>query len=147
MSPPLQPPLIPQRSQILLMQMITLHPEQHIRHRNQRQCHKQVNPTPSHKRKPTIHKILINANADRPPPRYLSMKTCINVQQKNSPESCIIPQITPKFERLIHPSPTVHAAHFVLECSQPRRHVRNLGHYLIASLMHSTIYLTSSSVT
>lgn len=53
MHPPLQPPLIHQRSQILLMQIITLHPEQHICHRKQRQCHKQVNPTPSHKRKPT----------------------------------------------------------------------------------------------
>lgn len=52
MHPPLQPPLIHQRSQILLMQMITLHLEQNIRHRKQRQCHKQVNPTPSHKRKP-----------------------------------------------------------------------------------------------
>ena len=50
---PLQPPLLPQRSQILLMQMIILHLEQHIRHRKQRQCHKQVNPMPSHKRKPT----------------------------------------------------------------------------------------------
>lgn len=48
-----KPPLLPQRSQILLMQMIILHHEQHIRHRKQRQCHKQVNPMPSHKRKPT----------------------------------------------------------------------------------------------
>ena len=47
------PPLLPQRSQILLMQMIILHLKQHIRHRKQRQCHKQVNPMPSHKRKPT----------------------------------------------------------------------------------------------
>ena len=71
----LQTPLPPQRSQIRLMQMITLHPEQHIGHRKQRQCHKQVNPMPSHKRKhTTIHKTLINATADRPPPRYLSMK-------------------------------------------------------------------------
>lgn len=64
------------------MQIITLHPEQHIRHRKQRQCHKQVNPTPSHKRKPmsrrkprnsqdsyqcqcrpTTSKILVNENA------------------------------------------------------------------------------------
>ena len=53
-------------------------------------------------------KIKVNANADHPPPRYLSMKMClIAPKQKNSPESCIIPQITPKFERLIHPSPTV----------------------------------------
>ena len=52
-SPPLPPPLLPQRSQILLMQMIILHHEQHIRHRKQRQCHEQVNPMPSHKRKPT----------------------------------------------------------------------------------------------
>ena len=93
-------------------------------------------------------KIKVNATAAHPPPRYLPMKMClIAPKQKKSPESCIIPQITPKFERLIHPSPTVHAAHFVLECSQPRRHVRNLVHYLIASLMHSTIYRTSSSVT
>ena len=54
--------------------MITLHPEQHIRHRKQRQCHKQVNPTPSHKRKPhkqdpyqchckpPTSKILVNEN-------------------------------------------------------------------------------------
>ena len=51
--PPPNTPLLPQRSQILLMQMIILHHEQHIRHRKQRQCHKQVNPMPSHKRKPT----------------------------------------------------------------------------------------------
>lgn len=41
MHPPLQPPLIHQRSQILLMQMIILHLEQNIRHRKQHQCHKQ----------------------------------------------------------------------------------------------------------
>ena len=65
--------------------------------------------------------IKVNATADHPPPRYFSMKMCINVPQtKKSPESCIIPQITPKFERLIHPSTTVHAAHFIFECSQPR---------------------------
>lgn len=76
MHPPLQPPLIHQRSQILLMQIITLHPEQHIRHRKQRQCHKRVNPAPSHKRKPHnlpnsyqcqcrphTSKILVNENA------------------------------------------------------------------------------------
>ena len=45
-------PLPPQRSQTLLMQMITLHPEQHICHRKQHQRHKQINPMPSHKRKP-----------------------------------------------------------------------------------------------
>lgn len=71
----LQKPLPPQRSQTPLMQMITLHPEQHIRHRKQRQRHKQVNPMPSHKRKlhnpqdsyqrqrrPTTSKILVNEN-------------------------------------------------------------------------------------
>ena len=63
---------------------ITLHPEQHKRHRKQRQCHKQVKPTPSHKRKPhnpqdpylchcrpTISKILVNENA---PNRHLAPK-------------------------------------------------------------------------
>ena len=61
-SPPLHPPpLLPQRSQILLMQMITLHPEQHIRHRKQRQCRKQVNSLPSHKRKPTSRRKPRNA--------------------------------------------------------------------------------------
>lgn len=116
-SPPLHPPpLLPQRIQILLMQMITLHPEQHIRHRKQRQCRKQVNSLPSHKRKPTsrrkprnaqvsyqclcrpatISKIIVNENA---PNRHLAPK------YQKSPESCIIPQITPKFERLIHLSP------------------------------------------
>ena len=89
---------------------ITLHPEQHIRHRKQRQCHKQVNPLPSHKRKPhnpqdpyqchcrpPATKILVNENA---PNRQLAPK------YQNSPESCIIPLITPKFERLIHLSAT-----------------------------------------
>ena len=70
------------------MQMITLHPEQHIRHRNQRQCHKQVNPTPSHKQKPTIHKILINATADHPPPRYLSMKIHVLLHRPHSKAHC-----------------------------------------------------------
>lgn len=37
---PPKEPLLFQRSQIPLMQMITLHPEQHIRHRKQRQCRK-----------------------------------------------------------------------------------------------------------
>ena len=73
--PPTKAPLLPQRSQTPLMQMITPHPEQHIRHRKQLQCHKQVNPTPSHKRKPhnpqnsyqchcrpTTSKILVNEN-------------------------------------------------------------------------------------
>ena len=51
------------------------------------------------------------ANADRPPsPRYLSMKmhqiVTLPLKYKNSPESCIIPQITPKFERLVHLSAT-----------------------------------------
>ncbi len=46
----LQKPLPPQRSQTALMQMITLHPEQHIRHRKQRQC------------RPTTSKILVNEN-------------------------------------------------------------------------------------
>lgn len=63
------------KKQDTLMKMITLHPEQHIRHRKQLQCHKQVNPTPSHKRKPhnpqnsyqchcrpTTSKILVNEN-------------------------------------------------------------------------------------
>lgn len=50
------------------------------------------------------------ANADRPPsPRYLSMKmhqiVTLPLKHQNSPESCIIAQITPKFERLIHLSP------------------------------------------
>lgn len=58
-------------------------------------------------------KIKANANADLTPPKYLSMKMYVIVslspkRKKNSPESCIIPQITPKFERLIHLSPTVH---------------------------------------
>ena len=94
---------------------ITLHPEQHKRHRKQRQCRKQVNPLPIHKRKPTSRrkphnpqdpyqchcrppatKILVNENA---PNRQLAPK------HHNSPESCITPQITPKFERLIHLSP------------------------------------------
>lgn len=99
------------------MQMITLHPEQHIRHRKQRQCRKQVNPLPSHKRKPTsrrkphdaqvsyqclcrpatISKILVNENA---PNRHIAPK------YQKSPESFITPQITPRFERLIHLSPT-----------------------------------------
>ncbi len=50
---PPKEPLFSQRSQTPLMQIITLHPEQHIRHRKQRQCRKQVNPLPIHKRKPT----------------------------------------------------------------------------------------------
>ena len=102
--------LLPQRSQILLMQMITLHLEQHIRHRKQHQCHKQVKPTPSHKRKPHnpqnsyqcqcrphTFKILVNENA---PNLHFAPK------YHNSPESRIIPLITPKFERLIHLSAT-----------------------------------------
>ena len=106
---PPKEPLLFQRSQTPLMQMITLHPEQHKRHRKQHQCHKQVKPTPSHKRKPHnpqnsyqcqcrphTSKILVNENA---PNRQLAPK------YQNSPESCIIPQITPKFERLIHLSP------------------------------------------
>lgn len=44
---------------------ITLHPEQHKRHRKQRQATSES---------PTIHNTLINATADHPPPRYLSMK-------------------------------------------------------------------------
>lgn len=106
---PPKEPLLFQRSQTPLMQMITLHPEQQIRHRKQRQCRKQVNPLPSHKQKPhnpqdpyqchcrpPATKILVNENT---PNRHLAPK------YQNSPESCIIPQITPKFERLIHLSP------------------------------------------
>lgn len=106
---PPKEPLLFQRSQTPLMQMITLHPEQQIRHRKQRQCRKQVNPLPSHKRKPhnpqdpyqchcrpPTSKILVNENA---PNRQLAPK------HHNSPESCIPPQITPKFELLIHLSP------------------------------------------
>ena len=93
-------------------------------------------------------KIKVNANADRPPPRYLSMKMCINVQQtKKFARILYNPTDYPKIRATNSSLPYSHAAHFVLECSQPRRHVRNLGHYLIASLMHSTIYRTSSSVT
>lgn len=44
----------------------------------------------------TISKILVNENA---PNRHLVPK------YHKSLESCIIPQITPKFERLIHLSP------------------------------------------
>ena len=44
----------------------------------------------------TISKILVNENA---PNRHHVPK------YHKSPESCIIPQITPKFERLIHLSP------------------------------------------
>ena len=110
---PPKEPLLSKRSQIFLMQMITRHPEQHILHRKQRQCRKQVNPLPIHKRKPTSRrkprhsqnsyqchcrpptsKILANENVPHCPPN-----------EKNSPESCITPQITPKFERLIHLSP------------------------------------------
>lgn len=114
---PPKEPLLFQRSQTPLMQIITLHPEQHIRHRKQRQCRKQVNPLPSHKRKPTsrrkprnsqdsyqcqcraatISKILVNENA---PNRHLAPK------YHNPLESCIIQQITPKFERLVHLSAT-----------------------------------------
>lgn len=109
-------PLLFQRSQTPLMQMITLHPEQHISPRKQSQCHKQVNPLPSHKRKPTSRckphdaqvsyqclcrpatsKILVNENA---PNRHLAPK------YQKSLESCIIPQITPKFERLVYLSAT-----------------------------------------
>ena len=106
---PPKEPLLFQRSQTPLMQMITLHPEQQIRHRKQRQCRKQVNPLPSHKQKPhnpqdpyqchcrpPATKILVNENA---PNRQLAPK------YQYSPESRIIPQITPKFERLIHLSP------------------------------------------
>ena len=106
---PPKEPLLFQRSQTPLMQMITLHPEQQIRHRKQRQCRKQVNPLPSHKQKPhnpqdpyqchcrpPATKILVNENT---PNRHLAPK------YQDSPESCIIPQITPKFERLIHLSP------------------------------------------
>lgn len=112
---PPKAPLLFQRSQTPLMQIITLHPEQHICHRKQRQCRKQVNPLPSHKRKPTsrrkprnsqgsyqcqcrpaISKILVNDNALN---RHIAPK------YQKSLESCIIPQITPKFERLIHLSP------------------------------------------
>lgn len=106
---PPKEPLLFQRSQTPLMQMITLHPEQQIRHRKQRQCRKQVNPLPSHKQKPhnpqdpyqchcrpPATKILVNENT---PNRHLAPK------YQNSPESRIIPQITPKFERLIHHSP------------------------------------------
>ena len=49
---PPKEPLLFQRSQTPLMQMITLHPEQQIRHRKQRHCRKQVNSLPSHKRNP-----------------------------------------------------------------------------------------------
>lgn len=117
LSRPPKEPLLSKRSQTPLMEMITLHAKQHIRHRKQRQCHKQVNPTPSHKRKPmsrrkprnsqdsyqcqcrpaATSKILVNENA---PNRQLAPK------YHNPPESCIIPQITPKFERLIHLSAT-----------------------------------------
>ena len=104
---------------VSLMQMITLHPEQHIRNRKQRQCRKQVNPLPNHKRKPTssrskphnsqdsykcqcrqaaISKILVNENA---PNRHITPK------YQKALESCIIPLITPKFGRLIHLSATV----------------------------------------
>lgn len=47
--------------------------------------------------RPRTSKILVNENA---PNRHLAPK------YQNSPESCIIPQITPKFERLIHLSAT-----------------------------------------
>lgn len=47
-----RPPLLPQRSQILLMQMIILHLKQHIRHREQHQCHC----------RPPTSKILVNEN-------------------------------------------------------------------------------------
>ncbi len=46
------PPLLPQRSQILLIQMIILHLKQHIRHRKQRQC----------QCRPHTSKILVNEN-------------------------------------------------------------------------------------
>lgn len=46
--------------------------------------------------RPTTSKILVNENT---PNRHLAPK------YQKSPESCIIPQITPKFERLIHLSP------------------------------------------
>lgn len=46
--------------------------------------------------RPPATKILVNENA---PNRHLAPK------YQNSPESCITPQITPKFERLIHLSP------------------------------------------
>lgn|GEM_PF-3690733 len=46
--------------------------------------------------RPATSKILVNENA---PNRHLAPK------YQKSPESCIIPQITPKFERLIHLSP------------------------------------------
>lgn len=81
---PPKEPLLFQRSQTPLMQMITLHPEQQIRHRKQRQCRKQVNPLPSHKQKPhnpqdpyqchcrpPATKILVNENA---PNRHLAPK-------------------------------------------------------------------------
>lgn len=89
------------------MQMITLHPEQHIRHRKQRQCHRRK---PTSRRKPSnpqdpyqcqcrphTAKILVNENV---PNRRIAPK------YQKSLESYIIPQITPKFERLIHLSAT-----------------------------------------
>lgn len=42
--------------------MITLHAEQHIRHKKQHQCRKQVNPLPIHKQKPTSRRKPRNSN-------------------------------------------------------------------------------------
>ena len=47
--------------------------------------------------RPTTSKILVNENVRN--------SLIVTQTKKNSPESCIIPQITPKFERLIHLSP------------------------------------------
>ena len=87
---PLQPPLLPQRSQTPLMQMITLHPEQHIRHRNQRQCHKQVNPMPSHKRKPpqSTSPLSMPLQTIPPHPRYLSMIIHVLIHCPHSKAPC-----------------------------------------------------------